>query len=71
MIENDSTSPDSLITGPLIDPITNNIISQTCGPELINLSSPFYGANQYFWDFMMELVLMIKIQPIFIKILNI
>ena len=44
-------SPDSLITGPLVDPITNNVITQTCGPELVNLSSPFSGAAQYFWDF--------------------
>ena len=44
-------SPDSLITGPLVDPITNNVITQTCGPELVNLSSPFSCAAQYFWDF--------------------
>ena len=51
MIEEDSTSPDTLITGPLVDPITNNVITQSCGPELVNLSSPFSGAAQYFWDF--------------------
>ena len=37
-----------------MDPITNNVISQTCGPELINLSSPFGGAVSFFGILEME-----------------
>lgn len=39
------------IQGPLVDPITNDQITQTCGPELIELSSPFPNAISFHWDF--------------------
>ena len=40
-----------IIGGPLIDPVTNTQITQSCGPELVSLSSPFPSADVYFWDF--------------------
>ena len=36
---------------PLIDPITTLPIGQTCGPESVNLNSPFPTAISWTWDF--------------------
>ena len=36
---------------PLIDPITNIPIGQSCGPESVNLNSPFPTAISWEWDF--------------------
>ena len=51
IITEDTTQADTLITGPLIDPVTNEVITQNCGPELINLNTPFDNADSVFWDF--------------------
>ncbi|MEC8967913.1 MAG: PKD domain-containing protein, partial [Bacteroidota bacterium] len=58
----DSTSSDTIVfTPPMdtlpIDPnnpggiITYPVVNFTCGPELVNLTSPFSNASSYFWDF--------------------
>tara|TARA_B100001287_G_scaffold125390_2_gene105686 strand:+ start:17727 stop:23681 length:5955 start_codon:yes stop_codon:yes gene_type:complete len=47
----DTTQADTLITGPLLDPVTNEVITQKCGPELINLNTPYPNADSVFWDF--------------------
>ena len=35
----------------LIDPNTNAPISQNCGPQEVNLSSPFSSAQTFLWEF--------------------
>ncbi len=35
----------------LIDPNTNAPISQSCGPQEVNLSSPFSNAQTFLWEF--------------------
>jgi PKD repeat protein len=42
---------DTIILGPLTDPVTEEPIIQSCGPEFINLSTPYPSADSHFWDF--------------------
>ena len=45
------TMPPQNSINSLVDPITGNILNQTCGPQNVNLISPFTSAFAWEWDF--------------------